>query len=246
MPTELPDSAKVLRNDVGKRMATALEAIAQGGGGGASVVQKTLAEYEALPTADKMNGSIYKITDKALIYCLDEEYHAVKEITSADYAQLTSDEKNNGTLYIITDEETTAADIEYTSGVSVADKIDDMTTFSTTEKRVGTWINGKPLYEKIITFTNSASSTSDYVQVEQIPNLAIATQLNWAFKRVTGNNIFWYTGSGASNPEIDTQYSNYKIAFRVLNGWLEYGFVGYAGHWLTDCYVRVQYTKTTD
>ena len=95
-------------------------------GGGASVIQKTMAEYTALPSSEKMNGSIYKITDKALIYCLDEEYHAVKEITSADYAQLTSDEKNNGTLYIITDEETTADDIEYSAGVSVADKLDSL------------------------------------------------------------------------------------------------------------------------
>lgn len=95
--------------------------------GGASVVQKTMAEYTALPTSDKMNGSIYKITDKALIYCLDEEYHAVKEITSADYALLTSAEKNNGTLYILTDEETTAADIPYSAGVSVADKLDSLT-----------------------------------------------------------------------------------------------------------------------
>ena len=83
-----------------------------------------MAEYTALPTSDKMNGSIYKITDKALIYCLDEEYHAVKEITSADYALLTSAEKNNGILYILTDEETTAADIPYSAGVSVADKLD--------------------------------------------------------------------------------------------------------------------------
>lgn len=109
----------------------ALEEARSSGGGGASVIQKTMAEYTALPSADKMNGSIYKITDKALIYCLDEEYHAVLEITSADYAQLTSDEKNNGTLYIITDEETTAADIPYSSGVSVADKLDSLATVET-------------------------------------------------------------------------------------------------------------------
>lgn len=104
----------------------ALEEARSSGGGGASVIQKTMAEYTALPSADKMNGSIYKITDKALIYCLDEEYHAVLEITSADYAQLTSAEKNNGTLYIITDEETTADDIPYSAGVSVKDKIDGL------------------------------------------------------------------------------------------------------------------------
>jgi len=135
MPTELPDSAKVLRNDVGKRMATALEAIAQGGGGGASVIQKTMAEYTALPSSEKMNGSIYKITDKALIYCLDEEYHAVKELEHAEYEALTSAEKNNGTIYVETDVETTAEDIPYSQGVSVADKLSeikvDKLTFNT-------------------------------------------------------------------------------------------------------------------
>lgn len=135
MPTELPDSAKVLRNDVGKRMAVALEAIAQGGGG-ASVIQKTMAEYTALPSSEKMNGSIYKITDKALIYCLDEEYHAVKELEHAEYEALTSAEKNNGTIYVETDVETTADDIPYSAGVSVADKL-DATDY--TEGSSGVW-----------------------------------------------------------------------------------------------------------
>lgn len=120
----------------------ALEEARSSGGGGASVIQKTMAEYTALPSADKMNGSIYKITDKALIYCLDEEYHAVLEITSADYAQLTSAEKNNGTLYVLTDEETTADDIPYSAGVSVADKLDSLnitTITHTITKNSGVW-----------------------------------------------------------------------------------------------------------
>lgn len=105
-----------------KTIVSAINEAAQSGGG-ASVIQKTLAEYQALPQSSKMNGSIYKITDKALIYCLDEEYHAYKELTSIQYQALTSDEKNNGTLYIITDEETTADDIPYSTGVSVANKL---------------------------------------------------------------------------------------------------------------------------
>ncbi len=109
-----------------KTLVSAINEAAQSGGGGASVIQKTLAEYQALPQSSKMNGSIYKITDKALIYCLDEEYHAYKELTSIQYQALTSDEKNNGTIYIITDEETTADDIPYTTGVSVGDKLDDL------------------------------------------------------------------------------------------------------------------------
>ena len=54
------------------------------------------------------------------------EFRRVVELTSAQYTALSSAEKNNGTLYIITDEETTADDIEYTSGVSVADKLDSI------------------------------------------------------------------------------------------------------------------------
>lgn len=87
-------------------------------GGGASVIQLTQAEYTALSTAEKMNGSIYKLTDKAVMYCLDEEYHALKELTSAQYEDLSTAEKNNGTLYIKTDAETTASDIPMSSSDS--------------------------------------------------------------------------------------------------------------------------------
>lgn len=78
---------------------------------GASVIQLTQADYTALTTAEKMNGSIYKLTDKAIFYCLDEEYHAVKEITTAQYEALTTAQQNNGTIYIQTDAETTGSDI---------------------------------------------------------------------------------------------------------------------------------------
>ena len=78
---------------------------------GASVVQLTQAEYTALTTAEKMNGSIYKITDNAKMYCLDKAYHPVEECTVAEYNQKTSAQQNNGTIYIQTDAETTGEDI---------------------------------------------------------------------------------------------------------------------------------------
>lgn len=78
------------------------------------------------------------------------EFRRVVELTSAQYGALSSAEKNNGTLYILTDEETTAADIPYSSGVSVEDKLDSLTTYSTTEQAVGTWINGKTIYQKTV------------------------------------------------------------------------------------------------
>lgn len=62
----------------------------------------------------------------------------------------------------------TADDIPYSAGVSVADKIADMTTYSTTEKAVGTWVDGSVLYEKTIEVDNPTStvvSTYDYYQI---------------------------------------------------------------------------------
>ena len=59
------------------------------------------------------------------------EFRRVVELTSAQYTALSSAEKNNGTLYIITDEETTAADIPYSAGVSVADKLATIPTSET-------------------------------------------------------------------------------------------------------------------
>ena len=82
---------------------------------GASVIQLTQAEYTALSTAEKMNGSIYKLTDKAVMLCLDEEYHPVKELTTVQYEALTTAEQNNGTIYIQTDAETTGEDISVSS-----------------------------------------------------------------------------------------------------------------------------------
>lgn len=99
------------------------------------------------------------------------EFRRVVELTSAQYAQLTPAEQNNGTIYIKTDEETTAADIPYSAGVSVADKIDDMTIYSTNEKAVGTWINGETVYEKVVTSTITATANSQINIAHNITNL---------------------------------------------------------------------------
>jgi hypothetical protein len=117
-----------------KNLVGAINEAAQSGGG-ASVIQLTQAEYTALSTAEKMNGSIYKITDNAKMYCLDEEYHPVKELTTAQYEALTTAEKNNGTIYIQTDAETTGSDIPVSSSdsTSVADKINELESNITTQ-----------------------------------------------------------------------------------------------------------------
>ena len=80
------------------------------------VIQLTQAEYDLLTTEQKMNGSIYKITDNAKMYCLDKAYHPVEECTVAEYSQKTPAQQNDGTIYIQTDAETTGSDIPVSSG----------------------------------------------------------------------------------------------------------------------------------
>lgn len=69
-----------------------------------------------------------------------------------------------------------AADVEYSSGVSVADKIDEMTDYSTNEKAVGKWIDGSILYQKTVYCGNMPNNTSINVDT-QISNLARVIEL---------------------------------------------------------------------
>lgn len=151
-------------NTNAKNLVGAINEAAQSGGG-ASVVQLTQAEYDLLDPAVQANGSIYKITDNAKMYCLDEEYHAVKELTTAEYEALTTAQQNNGTIYIQTDAETTGEDIPVSSSVStsVADKIDEFENKITTQTVDGvSWTikrNGK-FYEMWADITIDASAAT--------------------------------------------------------------------------------------
>lgn len=70
------------------------------------------------------NSTDYKVTNAQLIAL--SKTNIIIPLTQAAYDALPAADKNNGALYVITDAVITAADIEYSSGVSVADKIDDI------------------------------------------------------------------------------------------------------------------------
>ena len=137
------------------------------------VIQKTQAEYDLLTTEQKMNGSIYKITDNAKMYCLDEEYHPVKELTTAQYEALTSAEKNDGTIYIQTDAETTGEDIPVSSSdntsIAEAIEIEDITSsfltlqsgFSLTSGKV--YKQGKRIFGNLVFESNSDLPSTNIV-----------------------------------------------------------------------------------
>jgi hypothetical protein len=100
--TELPVPTTA---DIGKSLI--VESDGQGGTQYAydinSCVELTQAEYDALTSEEKNNGSIYQISDKGYFYYKEKKFHQVEELTMAEYNQLTPEEQNNGVEYFITD-----------------------------------------------------------------------------------------------------------------------------------------------
>lgn len=70
------------------------------------------------------NSTDYKVTNQQLLDLI--KTNTVIPLTQAQYDLLTPAEKNNGSIYIITDASITADDVEYSSGVSVGDKLDGL------------------------------------------------------------------------------------------------------------------------
>lgn len=74
------------------------------------------------------NGADYKVTNQQLLDLI--KTNTVIPLTQAQYDALLPAQKNNGSIYIITDASITADDVEYSSGVSVGDKLDDLSSLT--------------------------------------------------------------------------------------------------------------------
>jgi hypothetical protein len=115
--------------------------------------------------------------------------------------------------------------------------------YTTDEQVIGTWIDGKPLYERSYSFTNTRSSFTDYVTLYNIPNIETVVKNTFTALRDLGQNEkLHYTGEGTSRPEHD---ASYYINVREYNGDIQYRINGY-GTQITEMVITTQYTKTTD
>ena len=63
--------------------------------------------------------------------------------------------------------------------------VTDADTYSTTEKKVGVWIDGKPIYRK--SFTYSYASGSTWRKFGEISNLGTFIGIFGSFHRTDGN-----------------------------------------------------------
>lgn len=116
-------------------------------------------------------------------------------------------------------------------------------TYSTTEQVVGTWIDGKPLYERVITFTGLSQQT-------MISPGTIATLTDEEVKRI---EVYATIGSMAVLPSGNEPYRNNdndQIFFNVTinaNNVIRYTLkCGTNSSDTADGWIIIQYTKSTD
>lgn len=108
------------------------------------------------------------------------------------------------------------------------------TKYSTTEQAVGTWINGKTIYRKVIQISNPQTSNTDYGVISS--NIQAVVNLYGYMKGSYGAII--------PIPQTDSS-SSYSVLFVQSDGTLR-GRFSYIGIAPTEVYVVVEYTKTTN
>lgn len=135
--------------------------------------------------------------------------------------------------------------IQYTKTTDSANSFNygDPNDYSTTEKIVGSWIDGKPLYEKTIscgTLPNNDTKTIAH----NVNNLKTIIKTEGFSVKTDGKTIYfpYYTPS-SGNAFVEVAASTSTTSIRINTyGWdSSMGVTNF-----TTTYVTIQYTKTTD
>ena len=126
-------------------------------------------------------------------------------------------------------------------GVTLNDYLDNLNKYSTEETVIGKWIDGKPLYQKVITFDNTISiSYDDNTFIHNISNIDIIFVKN-AFvyskneKRFYSIPVTLYNSNTATD-DLNIMVDREKINFYVKSGW----------NTAWQKVIILNYTKTTD
>lgn len=105
--------------------------------------------------------------------------------------------------------------------------------YSFGEVKIGTWVDGKPLYRSVYSITNPQSSNIDY---HNISNLHIQNII-----RLYG---YYKTPNGTFDVPFHDSDSNYSVMFLSNAGYLRGRFGSPTD--ITEIKVIIEYTKTTD
>lgn len=146
------------------------------------------------------------------------------------------------------------AGLQFTGSCSVTDDaVNDKTivnisggggsvNYSTSEQVIGTWIDGKPIYQK--TLTHSGALVVDNSFSNDIVSLSSVDQFiscEGYFRRTNANGLM-YSLNGGVRPESGAD--SYKVTTRFYNGYVQVAVSGYSD--IEYIALTVRYTKTTD
>ena len=115
------------------------------------------------------------------------------------------------------------------------EEVDDPNEYSTTEKRVGTFM-GKPLYRKIIDFGALPNNTDKSVALG-ISNLELIITMNGVANKPGGNKMPIPTVSSTLSGMIYI-YVDASLNLHIVTGEDRSSY--------TKTYITIEYTKTTD
>lgn len=125
------------------------------------------------------------------------------------------------------------------------EQVDNPNDYSTTETRIGTWIDGKPLYRKVLTFENKTitSNNNSSECVHNVSNLDFGI-VREAYYDFNGENV-WCTASNV----ITTGTASYNVGYKVGSSSIYLKYISDLSFdpsntrkWL----FIIEYTKTTD
>lgn len=109
--------------------------------------------------------------------------------------------------------------------------IDNLTTYSESEKVIGTWIDGKPLYRKVINAGNLSLSTTPTKVSANLYNPEYITKINFIYP-FDNENIFYQIWNLK-----ELSYSKIDNSVNIVTT-SSANFI--------NCKIIIEYTKTTD
>lgn len=147
-----------------------------------------------------------------------------KPVTSGDIV-FTKDTATvwSGTYYLT---------MKYTKTTDSSISIGDDTDYSTEEKIVGTWIDGKPIYQITVSGLNVTLKYNDWLAVASIPNIY----------RII--NVALYGDAGADTHQL--KFDTAGVEFVANDGEIRAEYTANPPSKRTVKTITIQYTKTTD
>ena len=198
-----------------------------------NIMDKGIKDLEDSLSTVATSGSYNDLSDKPTIPTVNNATLTITQ-NGTSMGTFTANQSTNKTI-ALTNTTYSNATTSANGLMSSTDKgrLDNIYTYSSSEQRVGTWIDGKPLYRKVIEFTTSSSNVTTWTTCATIANL----------KRPIDINGFLEFNSTTSSYVPTFESSSQRLQFSFTGNNVQYQAAGFGSK---KVYAVVLYTKTTD